>query len=372
MNEADAPSARRHSWSSRIPVEWGIALLALLVFLPAVTAGFVYDDTDLIVRNPFVHSWEYLPRAFSTHFWDTYLGRDATGLVYYRPLTTVSFIADWTISGGSAAYFHAVNVVAHAVAVWLFTRTAIRWLGDKRIAAVVGLVFALHPTRTENVIWVAGRTDVLMTLFLFATLELLHVAAQRERRRVWWVLGAVAAGTCSLLSKEPAVLLPLLIGVDALRQERRSPQRSFYLRALVVTSVLGVMYLAARTTWLPVNAEGQFSFTPRFALYTIATYVERGLWPLPQTFFHRMLTNGADGAAEFSGIALALGAVSTLAIVALLVTAYKRDKVSMLSLLAACAFIARDDDYRCAKRNWRKPTPCRSRTCHDTRRNRDV
>lgn len=51
MNEADAPSARRHSWSSRIPVEWGIALLALLVFLPAVTAGFVYDDTDLIVRK---------------------------------------------------------------------------------------------------------------------------------------------------------------------------------------------------------------------------------------------------------------------------------------------------------------------------------
>lgn len=79
-----------------------VALLALAAYLPSLSGGFVSDDARFIVDNEAVHelsparAWSYFanPEAQAT------VGHDI-----YRPLRTLGFAIDWTVSGGSPLFF---------------------------------------------------------------------------------------------------------------------------------------------------------------------------------------------------------------------------------------------------------------------------
>lgn len=314
-----------------------VALLGVLVFLPALLADFVFDDLDVIALNGYVQDLRYAGRAFRTHFWDTELSEDFRGLVYYRPLVTLSFLLDWVVSGGSPAYFHGVNVLGHGVATFLFVRAARRWLGDRRLAWIAGLVFALHPTRTESVIWVVGRTDVFMMLLLLLTLELLDVAS-RASSKTPWVLGAAATGVAAVLVKEPAVLLALLVGVDGLLAEPGSHRRVFYRKAVVGCALAGGSYLVARHLFLPVTADRPIEWMPSYGLLTVASYLERSVWPWPQTFLHRHL-QATPGESLYPWSMVALGAVAAVAYAVLVAWAARRRRAEALLLTTALAFL---------------------------------
>src|SRR6185503_18078928 len=93
-------------WTSRGRAEHWLALLAFLAFLPALRAGFVFDDTTLIVKNPYAHGLEHLLRPFTTHFWNAFRSEGLqAGLQYYRPLVSSSFVLDWVASGGKPWLF---------------------------------------------------------------------------------------------------------------------------------------------------------------------------------------------------------------------------------------------------------------------------
>ena len=122
------------------------AILTVLVFLPGLAGDFVFDDRVLIVGNPHAHALRELPRVLTTHLWD--LGEpDAPppAYRYYRPFVSATYLLDWVISGGKPWFFHATNLMAHALAVFLAVRIAARWLGSESLGLVAGLAFALHP-----------------------------------------------------------------------------------------------------------------------------------------------------------------------------------------------------------------------------------
>src|SRR5215203_1490368 len=90
---------------------------AMLVYANALANGFVLDDGGVIVRNPLVTSPASAWKAFALPYWP-----EAIGGGQYRPLGILSFAFDWVVSGGDARWFHAVNVLWHALAtlmVWL-------------------------------------------------------------------------------------------------------------------------------------------------------------------------------------------------------------------------------------------------------------
>ena len=92
--EANAETSSQSAierWTSRGRAEHWLALLAFLAFLPALRAGFVFDDTTLIVKNPYAHGLEHLLRPFTTHFWNAFRSEGLqAGLQYYRPLVSSS------------------------------------------------------------------------------------------------------------------------------------------------------------------------------------------------------------------------------------------------------------------------------------------
>ena len=193
------------------PGKWGVwlapAVLAAGVaaaYANALLGSFQFDDFNVIVLNPAVHSWAA---------W----ARDMPGL---RPLLKATYTLNWTLGPGALG-FHAGNLLVHAVNALLaygvlaaFSRRA---GGDSHRAGLsaaffAALLFALHPVQTEAVTYVCGRSGSLMASFYLGSL--LAYARGRETGSGLWCHG-LSGGlfVLALLVKETAVTLPLALAL---------------------------------------------------------------------------------------------------------------------------------------------------------------
>lgn len=315
-----------------------VGAATVLCFLPSLWAGFVYDDVMLIADNPYAQSLRYVGRAFTTHFWNTYdQGSQGIGLHYYRPLVTLSFILNWVVSGGRAWAFHLVNVLLHAATVSLALVLAVGWVRMRWAAVVAAVIFAVHPTRTESVVWIAGRTDVMMALFCLLCVLCARRAARSRTSTVPWTVAFGVSAVAAFLCKESSALLPLLVAVELAAAPRGSPRRHVLGRMLGLSALLTLVYLAARIGFAPVR-EGALDFTPRYALVTVASYAERIVFPWPQTFFFRPLV-ASHGEFQYPLGWVVTGGAVVAAYLALVVRALRRDFPAALLLIAAVGFL---------------------------------
>jgi hypothetical protein len=313
--------------------------VTLVAFLPSLAAGYVYDDRLLISGNEYAQSLSFLLRGFRTHLWDVHAYGLGLGLRYYRPVVTASYVLNWVASGGAAWAFHLVNVVLHAMATFLAVRVAARWTGHPMLGLAAGLIFGLHPSRTESVIWVSGRTDVLMALFALLAIELAHGAARSTRgRAVLLGAGAILSMVAAVLSKEAGALTALLVGVGCLLETTGARERRDLGRLAGTLGALGLGYLVARSTLYPVRPAAMADLTPKYGLVTVWAYLERIVWPWPQTFFYRPVEARA-GVPHFPPLVLALGALACAAYTGLLAHACRRDRAAGALLLTAIALM---------------------------------
>jgi protein O-mannosyl-transferase len=233
------------------------ALLAVLVFAPAVGGGWIYDDNPLIAENPYVHSVSWWPRWFVTDFWDVNeeIVRLGSRMVYWRPAVTASYAIDWQVSGGSPTYFHLVNLMYHAVVAALAFVVLRRWVGTTVPAFIAAILFAIHPTKAESVAWIAGRTDVLCMIAVLVASQ--GIARRLEGRRyglLLEVVGTIAAYTC----KEQAIVLPIFAVVETWISLGRPPLA----RQSVIAMIKGALpqaaivigYLGLRAAFMPIAA----------------------------------------------------------------------------------------------------------------------
>lgn len=162
------------------------AALILLVWLPSLLGPFQFDDWNVIVEQPAVHSlatwWQSIPGI--------------------RPLLKLSYAANW-LAAPDAVAFHFVNLLIHAANVWLLWQLLAAWPQlDRAAVGWVVLIFALHPVQTEAVTYISGRSMSLMALCWLA-------AAQ------CWLRGrqtaAVVLFAAALACRETAWSLPFVL-----------------------------------------------------------------------------------------------------------------------------------------------------------------
>src|SRR5450432_1787613 len=72
-----------------------LLLVTLLCCVNILSNGFVYDDDQQVLQNPYIRSWRFLPQIFGTTVW-SFVG-EAGATNYYRPLMTLSFLLLWKI-----------------------------------------------------------------------------------------------------------------------------------------------------------------------------------------------------------------------------------------------------------------------------------
>jgi len=210
-----------------------VVITATLAYANALANGFVLDDGPIVRTNPLVTSPGQAWRAFAMPYWP-----DRTGAGQYRPLGIASFAIDWVLSGGDARWFHAVNVVWHALA------TAAVWMLAAELllptpALIAALTFAVHPVHVEAVANVVGRLECMAAVFVLGAL-LAHRRGHRSAP-LWLALG--------VFSKESAIVfIGLAAAHDVLLSENwreaLSARRWWYASYGVVV-VAYVLILAA-------------------------------------------------------------------------------------------------------------------------------
>jgi hypothetical protein len=186
--------------------KWRTAAAALLLLLlggvafgGALHCRFVHFDDDLYVFNN-SHvlsgvSWEGVRWAFTT-------GHAGN----WHPLTWLSLMADTEWCGGEAWGYHATSVILHALNGVLLFGVLRRWTGRFGFALIAAALWMVHPLRTESVVWISERKDVLAGFF--GLLALGAYGGYPRRGRMGWV--ALFFGL-SLMAKPTWVTLPFVL-----------------------------------------------------------------------------------------------------------------------------------------------------------------
>ena len=364
-----------------LPRHWPASALLLAVlaaYANAFGGSFQFDDFNVIVRQPAVHS----PGAW----WDSMPG--------IRPLLKLSYAFSWSFGGGTVA-FHALNVALHAanvLLVWAVLRELWRRMGVPEAAAFAGaLLFALHPAHTEAVTYISGRSTSMMAFFYLASV----LAYLREGPR--WLSPVLFAA--ALAVKEVAVTLPFALmlcdaldprkGFDPRRQlphwlmlgaglacmaalpryremleaslALRGPKEQLALQAAAIARHAGVLTLA-----VPPNIDPEVPFVPTVAGFAILAAIAVGFvllrvqpWyalALLWFFLHLAPTNSILPRLDaVNDRQLYLASIGPLALAGLAVTLMPRWRAVALVVLAVvlgAATVARNLDYRTEVALW--------------------
>nr|MBA2743009.1 hypothetical protein [Chthoniobacterales bacterium] len=259
---------------------------AFCVYAPALRNEIVWDDTALILRDPFIRSWWLIPEGFQ-HF----LFTDATASDFYRPVQRLTYTLDYAAYGVRPFGYHLTSIAWHAaavVALFFLATELLRYFGaDERrnrfVSFGAALVWAIHPAHTGAVAYISGRSDALAAAFGFAGLAV-GILSRRAAGVRQWVCIAVAAALLllSALSKEAgltflalwvvtfvlgrswknvgyaaiaslfvlAIYLSLRLGAEHVPPERIHPPAPLLVRPILVARALAeYTYL----TFAPVN-----------------------------------------------------------------------------------------------------------------------
>ncbi len=252
-SDRSAAAGLREAWQ-RGHAGW-VALLAIVVFAPALGAGYTLDDHQAVLGHPVVTGDAPLWEAFVRDFWGRPLA-DVTGSSSYRPLVTLSLALEHRVTTAPWLH-HAVNVALFAGLGAQICVLARRWLAP-RAALVAALLFVALPVHVENVASIVGRADVLAAIAGLAAIDLAVPASGTPASVRRGALAALAY-LAALLCKEGAALLPLLVAwlalLGALRGERAWMRRSI---APVLVATAGAAYLAWRMVAIDIALRPDF------------------------------------------------------------------------------------------------------------------
>lgn len=281
-----------------LPLAIAVAL-ACAAYANSLLNGFVYDDIDQVVKNPWIRDFRHLPEILARPVWG-FKGSGPTN--YYRPAMHVSYMATYHLFGLRPWGFHLVNVALHAAVTALVfllasrlcaigsvgatTRPGGRWLAPPFVAAVL---FAAHPIHTEAVTWIAGVPDLSFALLYLLALHASLRPDGKFRPDAPLPVLAFAAG---LLCKETALSLPLLLIVWDLAAIGEWPGAARFIRRYAPYLAVSAAYLAVRFWVLgglgPQQRHASLSawqyFVNVFPLF--ADYLRKLVLPVHLTAFH--------------------------------------------------------------------------------------
>lgn len=241
------------------------ALAVLLVWGPSLHASFQFDDWNVIVNEPRVHSiaawWQSMPGI--------------------RPLLKLSYALNYSMDA-SPTGFRIVNILIHALSATLAglllrtrgLRAGMAEADASQAALFAALLFALHPVQTEAVTYISGRSSSLAACFCLSSLYC-WVRSEDSERSSAWLVGCCVCFGLAVATKETALILPLaLLLYSADRPRSQTLQRLVPLVLLMAAMLVVALSLPTYRRLLAVSLEtrtlGENLLTQSQAIFYLA------------------------------------------------------------------------------------------------------
>jgi tetratricopeptide (TPR) repeat protein len=261
-----------------------LVLLTLAAYVPAIFAGFIWDDDDYVVNNMLLRDPGGLRQIWF----------EVGSFFQYYPLTLTSLWVNYQTSGLSPLPYHLVNVLLHAGSAVILWRL-LRRLGVPG-AWLAAALFALHPVQVESVAWVTERKNVLSGVFyLAAGAAYLRFARLEDPSKghgaIGWYGASLVLFVCALLSKTVVCSLPAVLLLVSWWKRGRTAKPE--LLRLIPFFAVGIAF-AILTAWMEkhhVGAVGRvWTLSPLDRLLVagraLCFYAGKLLWPTNLSFIY--------------------------------------------------------------------------------------
>jgi len=287
-----------------------LVLITIIVYLPLLKAGYIWDDGGWVVHNPLMTS----PHGL----WDIWF-EPSKSLQYY-PLVFTGFWIEHQLWGIAPLGYHLVNIILQVVDALILWRV-LRMLRVPG-AWLVAALFAIHPVQVETVAWVTEQKNLLSAFFVFisagAWIKFAHLDDPDSTAPGEWkyyILGC-AAFVLALLAKTDACTLPAVLWI--ITWWKRGSVRRYQGWSLMPWFVAGLAmgFVTIYIEHVKVHAAGsRFRFTLLQHLIIAARdlwfYPMKLLWPHPLlAVYHRWDIHhfsGVDFLAIIGAFAVPLG-----------------------------------------------------------------
>ncbi|MDX8386617.1 MAG: hypothetical protein R8M11_08910 [Gallionella sp.] len=239
----------------------GVALVVAAYF-QSLHYPFVSDDLIYIPQNSLLAGLQ------GVELWRLFT-RPYNDFLEFLPLRDLSYWLDMNLFGLYPAVFRTHNIILYVCSVVMvyFASSGLRryFYRDEAAettlaaSAAVTLLFALHPSHAEAVVWIAGRKDVMAGMFGILAIWLATLVRQKEGFSAKYAIATLFALSAAMMSKASAVavapviaLLWLLFWKDSNQSNRRYLQLIWPLSALLLATVAAYLFATFAPTKMPL------------------------------------------------------------------------------------------------------------------------
>ena len=231
-----------------------ILLATIIVYLPSLRNGWVFDDEPQIVHSIPLHSWAGIGKSFLYDSWWFLAPSELPQSAYYRPLQASWFGLNFMIFGNHPVAWHLEKIALQLISVALCFRLTQLLTRNSSIALLTAALFALTPANAESVVWVSAIGEPLSTTFEMAALCCL---INRKPGLSRGLVFALILYTGALLSHETAIFFGAIVATYIFLFEAGEGDLSRRVISAVTASapfvVFAMLYMCARLNALGWN-----------------------------------------------------------------------------------------------------------------------
>ncbi len=311
---------------------------AFLMGAPTLKGTFLSGDDIQLVRDHVYVNHPSLDHACKLF---TIVHRDL-----YQPVALLSLSIDFAIVKAlglqspsadmppGAWLFHLTNVILHGINAVLVLALSRRLFGQRPVAVIAALLFALHPLGMETVAWVNGRMMLLSTVFLLLSVVLLDT--WRTDGGWWRVLLFLVAVALCMMSKVRICLPALLLIVPVYKGIM--PHRRWWLAwsaAVVIVFVFGWINFQASSGMLDSGSEAFQGSRVARTVIALGWYCQHFIYPAGLAPFHP-----APEIVNWSDSAVIKGLLITAIAIGIVIFSIKKTRIGWVGLLWFLAAVA--------------------------------
>lgn len=315
-----------------------VAIATTFVFWPAISAKAVmFDDDQYLTDNPYVQT----PSFRSARIFLSEVLHPSTVGGYYQPLAMISLMLDCAMGGTpeDQRIFHITSLALHVANTILVGVLLFLFFRQIAPAALVSLLFGLHPMHVESIAWLSERKSVLAAFFALGSLiayfqytRLDAAPSQNHKQRISRYAICLLLFVLALLSKPTTTPLPvamLLMDVWPLKRfSRRAVIEKIPLLTLAAISAVITIVSQRNTADITRPEDYPPAAVPLILCHNIVFYLRKLVWP-----------NGLSGFYPFPGAftlatpAYLVGVIGTLALVVFLIASVRWTKAILVGWL---------------------------------------
>lgn len=206
ISKEKKPFGLKKSFNYKLIFPIVIIVLAIALFSRTVPYELVNCDDDFMVLEN---------QEFNKEFSNIFASFDRTFFeddVYYRPILNISFIIDYQIAGLDVWIYRLSNLIYHAIASLLVYFFFIKLRFRLEYAFLFSILFVVHPLIAPSTLWIAGRNDSLLAIFiLLSFITLIKYKDCKNSKKSQFLFLHFLVYAAALYTKETAALSPFLM-----------------------------------------------------------------------------------------------------------------------------------------------------------------